>query len=128
MNKPASDEATERRRADQFAATIQHETFALSLERAEAGDGEGRRVRGYASTFSVMHSGRMIHPAAAEEWLKKHPDAQLPLMAQHGFSRATFATMFACGDEREPAVTSPRAPAARAMHVRAYPPGAPGTE
>ena len=66
---------------------------SLGLEIAEAtADGGKRRIRGYANTFGVMRSKRIIHPAAVEDWLRANPQPRLPLLAQHGFVQG-FATI-----------------------------------
>lgn len=63
-----------------------------ALELGSAG-GEGeRKIRGVANTFRVMSSGRIIHPSAAVQFLKANPNAQVPLLAQHGEVR-DFATI-----------------------------------
>ena len=63
----------------------------FTIETAETVDGE-RRIRGYANTFGVMRSGRIIHPQAVEDWLAANADARLPLLALHGFVGG-FATI-----------------------------------
>lgn len=64
----------------------------LTIETADVGDDGKRRIRGYANTFGVMRSGRIIHPKAVEDWLAANADARMPLMAMHGFV-AGFATI-----------------------------------
>lgn len=62
---------------DRFA-----ESFAI--EQAGVAGGKRRRIKGYANTWGVMRSGRIIHPAAVEQWLADNAEPRLPLMAQHG--------------------------------------------
>jgi len=64
----------------------------LTIETADVGEDGERRIRGYANTFGVMRSGRIIHPQAVEDWLAANPDARLPLLALHGFVGG-FATI-----------------------------------
>lgn len=62
----------------QFRAAI--ETAAAS----ESNDG-ARRIKGLANTFSVMRSGRLIHPDALNDWLKENGGQPgIPILANHG--------------------------------------------
>jgi|GEM_PF-4420773 len=63
----------------------------VSIERA-GDDDQKRRIRGYANTFGVMRSKRIIHPKAVEDWLKANPNAKPNLLAQHG-QVSDFATI-----------------------------------
>jgi HK97 family phage prohead protease len=63
---------------------IERGQCAVTELAADGGSGSARRIRGVANTFGVMRSGRIIHPAAVENWLKAQGDTRLPLLAQHG--------------------------------------------
>jgi len=71
---------------------IERASLPATIETADAGDDGKRRIRGYANTFGVMRSGRIIHPQAVEDWLRANPDARLKLLALHGFVDG-FATI-----------------------------------
>jgi len=94
-----SDEAAKRRSAEEILrarhaveALAPESAFRLEIEAAEVGADNVRRIRGYANTFGVMRSGRIIHPQAVEDWLAANPQATLALLAQHGYVR-DFATI-----------------------------------
>lgn len=89
--KPRSHEEIERARHAVEALAPQH-AFGLEIEAAEVGADNVRRIRGYANTFGVMRSGRIIHPQAVEDWLAANPQATLALLAQHGYV-SDFATI-----------------------------------
>lgn len=58
---------------------------AFAMRIAEAGASGGQfRVRGVMNSFSVMHSGRILHPAGYIEWMRNNPDATLPMLLNHG--------------------------------------------
>lgn len=68
-------------------------TFALTCE-AAADQQDGKlRVSGVANSLRVTRSGRLIMPEAVQQFLRDNPTIDLPLMAQHGHTRQTFATI-----------------------------------
>ena len=72
---------------------IERAVVPLEIEQADA-DSDGRlRIRGYANTFGVMRSGRIIHPQAVEDWLRANPKARPQLLANHGLDVGGFATI-----------------------------------
>lgn len=53
-----------------------------------------RRIRDWANTFTVMRSGRLIHPTAADGWLAgQKKGLSLALLAPHGYGAGPFATI-----------------------------------
>lgn len=71
----------------------ERELMSLALEVSAApASGEGRKIKGYANTFRVMRSGRVILPSAADAWLQSAGNVERPLLAQHGMVGG-FATI-----------------------------------
>lgn len=73
-------------------AEIQRAAFNGHLEIA-ASDGQQFRIRGYANTFGLMRSGRLIHRNALDNWLRENSKPDLALLANHGYVGQTYASL-----------------------------------
>ena len=86
---------SKQRMGRETGADVARASFAGEiLTAATQADGQFR-VKGIANTFTLMRSGRLIHPQAFDKWIGSvgaRPD--LPFMANHGFlGAADFATI-----------------------------------
>jgi hypothetical protein len=76
----------------QIEALPSRAALGFEIETAAADEAGHFRVTGVMNSFGVMHSGRILHPRGFEAWLKRSPNATLPMLANHGSSDG-FATI-----------------------------------
>jgi len=63
---------------------MQIERGIIECTLTAAVENEQRIVRGTASSYSIMHSGRCIAPTALDKWVAAHSAADVALLAKHG--------------------------------------------